>query len=82
MVLVIDQLEELATLARGPSRDWLVALLALFGEQPVPGARAFLAAGMRALAQRESRGKLQMRSALGSFSHSPRLIMSVWSAAE
>ena len=44
VVLVVDQLEELATLARGPSRDWLVELLALFGEQPVPGVRAIATA--------------------------------------
>jgi serine/threonine protein kinase len=43
-VLLVDQLEELATLARGPSRDWLVELLALFGEQPPPGVRAIVTA--------------------------------------
>jgi eukaryotic-like serine/threonine-protein kinase len=40
VVLLVDQLEELATISRGPSRDWLVELLALFGEQPLPGVRA------------------------------------------
>jgi serine/threonine protein kinase len=44
VVLLVDQLEELATLAHGPSRDWLVELLALFGEQPLPGVRAIVTA--------------------------------------
>ncbi|MES1178281.1 MAG: serine/threonine-protein kinase [Myxococcales bacterium] len=40
VVLVVDQLEELATLAHGSSRDWLVEFLALLAEQPLPGVRS------------------------------------------
>jgi serine/threonine protein kinase len=44
LLLLVDQLEELATLAKGPSQAWLAALLARLGEQPLPGVRAVVAA--------------------------------------
>jgi hypothetical protein len=44
LLLLVDQLEELATLARGPSQAWLAGLLGRLGEQPLPGVRAVVAA--------------------------------------
>ncbi len=44
LLLLVDQLEELATLAKGPSQAWLATLLARLGEQPLPGVRAVVAA--------------------------------------
>ncbi|MFO0761175.1 MAG: protein kinase [Byssovorax sp.] len=44
VLLLVDQLEELATLATGSSQAWLVGLLGRLGEQPLPGVRAVVAA--------------------------------------
>ncbi|MCC6551852.1 MAG: protein kinase [Polyangiaceae bacterium] len=43
VVLLVDQLEELATIA-GESRDWAAALLCRLGDQALPGVRAVAAA--------------------------------------
>ena len=42
--LLIDQLEELATLAAGPSQTWAVEVLVRLGEQTVPGVRTLATA--------------------------------------
>jgi serine/threonine protein kinase len=44
VALLIDQLEEVATIASGPSQAWTVALLARLGEQVLPGVRVVVAA--------------------------------------
>ncbi len=44
LVLLVDQLEELATVSRGQSRDFMVGLLAWLAEHPVPGLRVVVTA--------------------------------------
>jgi serine/threonine protein kinase len=44
LVVLVDQLEELATLAEPPGRTWMVDLLARLGEQVIPGVRVVVAA--------------------------------------
>ncbi|MEO7331354.1 MAG: hypothetical protein ABI193_22450, partial [Minicystis sp.] len=39
LLLLVDQLEELLTLGEGESRSWTVELLAILGEQALPGVR-------------------------------------------
>jgi serine/threonine protein kinase len=40
LVLLVDQLEELATLGSGPEVEWVVELLGSLGERALPGVRA------------------------------------------
>lgn len=44
IALLIDQLEELATVSTAASRDWLADFIALSAEQPVPGFRLVVTA--------------------------------------
>jgi serine/threonine protein kinase len=44
VALLVDQLEEVATIASGASQTWAVALLARLGEQVLPGVRVVVAA--------------------------------------
>lgn len=44
LALLIDQLEELATVAEGPSSNWTAELCGRLGEQALPGVRAVVAA--------------------------------------
>ena len=44
VALLVDQLEEVATIASGPSQAWAVALLGRLGEQALPGVRVVVAA--------------------------------------
>jgi serine/threonine protein kinase len=44
VVLLVDQLEELATVSDEVGRDWLVELLVRVGEQPFPGVRVVVTA--------------------------------------
>lgn len=44
VALLVDQLEEVATIASGASQAWAVALLARLGEQALPGVRVVVAA--------------------------------------
>jgi eukaryotic-like serine/threonine-protein kinase len=44
VLLLVDQLEELATSAAGASRAWTAQLLARIGERPLPGVRAVVTA--------------------------------------
>jgi WD40 repeat protein/serine/threonine protein kinase/type II secretory pathway predicted ATPase ExeA len=44
VVLLVDQLEELATVSTGESRVFAVQLLARIGDAPIPGVRAVVAA--------------------------------------
>src|SRR6185503_9018558 len=43
LVILVDQLEELATVASGPGQAWVVAFLGRLGEQAIPGLRAVAA---------------------------------------
>jgi hypothetical protein len=42
LVLLIDPLEELATVAEGESREWAIALLSRMGAEALPGVRALV----------------------------------------
>lgn len=42
LILLVDQLEELATMAEGESRAFAAQLLAILGEQRIPGVRAMV----------------------------------------
>jgi len=44
VALLVDQLEEVATIASGASQAWAVALLGRLGEQALPGVRVVVAA--------------------------------------
>jgi serine/threonine protein kinase len=44
VALLVDQLEEVATIASGESQAWAVALLGRLGEQALPGVRVVVAA--------------------------------------
>ncbi len=44
VALLVDQLEEVATIATGASQAWAVALLGRLGEQALPGVRVVVAA--------------------------------------
>ena len=62
VVLLIDQLEELATISDEAGRDWLVELLVAVAEQPLPGVRVIWRAGTyRSVARASGLGRALLR---------------------
>jgi eukaryotic-like serine/threonine-protein kinase len=67
IVLLVDQLEELATLSAGPSRDWTLLLLRQLAEPALPGVRVLVTARrdlLDPLLALEGLGKALMRGSV------------------